>query len=459
MRRKALALTSILVLLMSTAVAETLFVYAAEDSWVPEAPMQQARKCRVAVVNEKIYAIGGNNLATNEEYDTATDTWTFKAPMPTPRDNFGIAVFQNKIYCIGGRSSSGVTNVNEVYDPATDTWETKTVMPTARSGIQASVVNGKIYLIGGVANSDALTLNEVYDPQTDSWTTKARMPAINYTFLGTSDYASVVFDDKIYVIGGWSVGGQWPVRGVTFNLTRVYDAENDSWSLGASAPAPAVYASAVATSGVFAPERIYVFGVDAGWPFWMLGTRGFTAQSYDPKSDNWTVCASAPTERVGASVAVVNDKLYVIGGQTIGKGSSSFIPSTPFSAVNEQYTPFGYGTVPPAVAVVSPESMNYTSSNISLVFTVNKPALWMGYSLDEQEIVTITSNTTIAGLPNGLHSLTVYVNDTFGNSGASKTISFSVNQSEPFSAIAIASIIALTVAGVYLLVYFKKRGH
>ena len=69
----------------------------------------------VAVVNGKIYAIGGLllkyrdkttiqsvDVATNEEYDPATNTWSYKALMPTQRDSFAIAVYQNKIYCIGG---------------------------------------------------------------------------------------------------------------------------------------------------------------------------------------------------------------------------------------------------------------------------------------------------------------------------------------------------------------------
>jgi N-acetylneuraminic acid mutarotase len=459
MKRTAITLTLISALLM-LAVVGTPSVHAAEDSWVSKAPMQQPRNCRVAVVNGRIYAIGGDNLATNEEYDPANDTWTFKATMPTPRLRFGIAVCQNKIYCIGGQNGTGVTGVNEVYNPATDTWETMASMPTPRSGLQANVVNGKIYLIGGVANDYALTLNEVYDPKTDSWATKAPMPVINFTFLGTSDYASAVVGNKIYVVGGWSVGGQWPVRGVTFNLNRIYDAENDSWSLGAPAPSPAICASAGATTGVFAPERIYVFGADTGWPLWMIGLRGFTAQSYDPKTDSWTVCTSMPTERVDASVAVVSDELYVIGGYTIEKGVSSFFPSTAASAVNEEYTPFGYGSVPPAVAIISPEKETYTSSNVSLTFTVNKPAVWMGFSLDGQETVTITDNTSIAGLANGLHNVTVYANDTFGNTGASKTIPFNIDQPEPFPATLVAiGVVSAAVIGIGLLVYIKKRKH
>jgi hypothetical protein len=167
-----------------------------------------------------------------------------------------------------------------------------------------------------------------------------------------------------------------------------------------------------------------------------------------------------PTERVDASVAVVNDKLYAIGGYTIEKGVSSFFPSTPLSAVNEEYTPFGYGTVPPAVAVISPENKTYTSSNVSLTFTVNKPVVWMGFSLDGQETVTVTGNTTIAGLANGLHNVTVYANDTFGNTGVSQIIPFAIDQPEPFSTTLVAiGIASVAVIGIGLLVYFKKRKH
>jgi hypothetical protein len=126
----------------------------------------------------------------------------------------------------------------------------------------------------------------------------------------------------------------------------------------------------------------------------------------------------------------------------------------------------------------------------------------MGYSLDGQETITITGNTTIAGLTNGLHNVTVYAKDTFENMGASETIYFSVAQPEPtepeptepeptepepteteptepepeptepeptepaeaplFTTTDLAIIAAVAVAvviGIGFLVYFKKRKH
>ena len=302
-------------------------VLGAEDSWTTKEPIPKARTgIGVAVVNGKIYAIGGANQegfsATTEEYDPATNTWTFKAPMLTARSAFGIAVYQNKIYCIGGYADGfSATGVNEVYDPATNTWKTKSPMPTPRMNIQANVVNGKIYVIGGNPNG---TVNEVYDPATDTWFTKASIRT------AVASYASAVVDNKIYVI--------------TSNLNQIYHVENDSWSYGAPPPSPTVLASAGATTGVFAPERIYVFGADADLPYWQLTLRNFTTQSYDPKTNNWKACASMPTGRFDAGVAVVNDMLFVIGGFTTEYRTDSFTlnPSITYSAVNEQYIPIGY---------------------------------------------------------------------------------------------------------------------
>jgi N-acetylneuraminic acid mutarotase len=444
MARKV-ALMIILLALLFLAVAGTLSVHAAEDSWVLKAPMRVARGgLGVAVVNGKIYAIGGVSsngfLATNEVYDPATNTWTSKEPMPTPRSAFGIAVYQNKIYCLGGYIPEDATGANEVYDPATDTWETKAPMPTPTLNLQANVVNGKIYLIGGNSNG---TLNQVYDPANDTWLTKASVPT------AVSSYASAVVDNKIYVI--------------TSNLNQIYDAENDRWSLGAPPPLPAILGSAGATTGVNAPKRVYVFGADANLPYWQLTTRSFTAQSYDPKTDSWTVRASIPTGRYSASVAVVDDLLYVIGGFTTEFRTDRFTlnPIYTYSHVNQQYTPFGYGTVPPVVSVVSPENMTYAANNVSLAFTVNKQASWMGYSLDGQETVSVTGNITLTELSNGLHTVTVYAKDTLENTGASEAISFTVEAPEPFptTLVATASATSLTIVGVGLMVYFKKRNH
>jgi len=462
---KSVALLLVLVFLTASCImAKPAFssTDVAEDTWAAKAPMHQARAgLGVAVVNGKIYAIGGSTasgtyrpdafaggfVGTNEEYDPATDTWTTKASMPTPRDYFAIVAYQNKIYCIGGAVGYTVdertgfysyitSGVNEVYDTLTDTWETRAPMPDDAMAIQAHVVNGKIYVMDW-------SLTYVYDPENDSWTSKTSMPPPWPDY--DSSPVSAVVDNKIIVTFEFS--------NFTFSIGYVsteqkiwiYDTETDSWSEGKSGAIVVVQGAAGATTGVKAPQKVYVLGliVDALYPT-------VINQVYDPTTDTWATATTMPTTRSDFGIAVVNYILYVIGGYL--RGSPNVTPT----AVNEQYIPIGY-SAPPEIKIVSPENQTYNESSVPLVFTVNKPVNWLGYSLDGQDNVTITGNATLSELANGLHNITVYARDEFENTGASETISFSVEVPFPTTLVAAASAATIAVVGAVLLLYFRKR--
>jgi len=321
----------LIVLLVLSFVLSTFslpLVSATEDSWTTMEPMPTARNgFGVAVVDGKIYAIGGSNgslLGINEMYDPVTDTWTTKTPMPTPRIGFGILVYQNKIYVIGGQIGlfpQAVTGANEVYDPSTDTWESKTGIPEARDGFRANVVNDKIYLISGFGtpfipypNSGE---NLVYDPANDSWSTKASI------LTPVHWYASEVVDNKICIIGGRDFS-----LNIIYNLTQIYDTETDTWSYGTSIPTNISLGAAGATTGAMAPTRIYVIGGFTSFDYDAISLN----YVYDPEGDVWSMGTSMSTPRYSLGVAVVNDTLYAIGG----KSGDNYL------TVNEKYTPLGY---------------------------------------------------------------------------------------------------------------------
>jgi parallel beta-helix repeat protein len=114
--------------------------------------------------------------------------------------------------------------------------------------------------------------------------------------------------------------------------------------------------------------------------------------------------------------------------------------------------------IPLKISVLSPVNQVFNESSVPLAFTVNKQTAWMGYSLDGQDNVTVTGNSTITELTNGLHNLTVYARDEFDNAGASETINFNVEVPEPFQIglVAVASVVTVAVMGVGMLVYFRK---
>jgi hypothetical protein len=81
-------------------------------------------------------------------------------------------------------------------------------------------------------------------------------------------------------------------------------------------------------------------------------------------------------------------------------------------------------TTPPKITVLSPEDKIYTTSSVPLVFTINKPAIWIAYQIDSGRNVTISGNTTIT-LPDGWHNMTLYAADADYNNGVSETVHFS----------------------------------
>jgi hypothetical protein len=101
------------------------------------------------------------------------------------------------------------------------------------------------------------------------------------------------------------------------------------------------------------------------------------------------------------------------------------------------------------------ENKTYDTSNVPLNLIIEAAVSGVRYSLDGQKNVTIAGNTTLTGLPNGDHNVTVYAMDETGNIGASETIYFRVEVPFP-TALAVAPIASVAVIGVGFAVYFVK---
>jgi N-acetylneuraminic acid mutarotase len=98
-------------------------------------------------------------------YNPATNQWTAKTPLALTRPGAATAVLGAKLYVMGGERYNATRgweklDVTIAYDPATDAWTRRASLPSPRTGVAASTVllNGKqrIELLGGNAPGNNL---------------------------------------------------------------------------------------------------------------------------------------------------------------------------------------------------------------------------------------------------------------------------------------------------------------
>ena len=193
---------------------------AANAGWAPVADLPAERAAHVSVAaGGLLYVIGGvgNDPVSIRAFHPATNRWDGdRAPMPTGREHLTAEVVNDRIYVISGRAGAGNLPAVEEYNPATNTWTRKADIQTPRSGITSGVINGRIHVTGGedhVSNA-TYSSHEVYDPATDRWSTLPGMPTARHGL------ASGVANGRWHVIGGGRLVG-----GETFSsLTNVVEA-------------------------------------------------------------------------------------------------------------------------------------------------------------------------------------------------------------------------------------------
>ena len=150
----------------------------------------------------------------------------------------------------------------------------------------------------------------------------------------------------------------------------------------------------------------------------------------------------------GAHWIVIYAHYYVACGQLVG----------PFSDSNVEPTYFRVTSTTPTLSIQEPQNKTYKSSDIALNFTIDRPTSSITYSLDNKANVTITGNTTLSGLSNGLHQIKIYADDTV----ASQPVYFSIEASEPFAMLPIIAIAGVSggsvvVVGMGLIIYKRKK--
>lgn len=150
------------------------------------------------------------------------------------------------------------------------------------------------------------------------WETRAPLPEPR------QEHGAAELGGRIYLVGG--LNG----IGMTLDSVVAYDPAQDRWQAVAPLPQPIHHPGVAAANG-----HLYVLG---GFNFL---TPAFVAlgdvYEYDPASDRWRARTPMPasSERGAAAVAVIDDRIYVAGGQRGGQAVGDF---SVYDPVADQWT-------------------------------------------------------------------------------------------------------------------------
>uniref|UniRef100_UPI0037E90C45 kelch-like protein 33 n=1 Tax=Semicossyphus pulcher TaxID=241346 RepID=UPI0037E90C45 len=225
--------------------------------------------------------------------------WRRLGEMPDkPKFRHGVAAMLGRLYVVGGcyfYTKDDMMKSAYSYDPAQDSWKRLTDMQEFRSNFSLVVHKEHLYAIGGDKELNTnLDSVEMYIPDTDSWS------FVQPLDQALSGHAVTILDEGIFISGGFnceyvclvSMFLYHPEKGTTY----LADMANDRAQHCMEPLRGLLYAA----GGVCNLRKFY--------------TDQQACEVYDPVADSWTAFASLPVPHVGAASAVLEGKIYVLGG-------------------------------------------------------------------------------------------------------------------------------------------------
>ncbi|KAK7408935.1 hypothetical protein QQX98_008879 [Neonectria punicea] len=291
---------------------------------IPVAPRQE--HTTVALSHKTIAVLGGiipeNGSYTTTDimqlYDIPSNTWRSAADAPFAVNHPNVAVVDNKIYFLGGLSVApdGVWRAvpdSWVYHPVKDKWTPLDPIPDGmeRGSATMGVYGKTIYLAGGMTQLDVIggyqdSIESVlsFDTRSGTW---IRLPEPATHIPEGRDHAGgAVVGSTYYVIGGRHFG-QHNVRDTVFALDLKHPTRGWRTS-SAKMPTPRGGVSA-GTIG----KSVYIFGGEGNEAEGSNGVFNET-EVFDTVSETWRKLGPMKLPRHGTSAVAVGNRVYIPGG-------------------------------------------------------------------------------------------------------------------------------------------------
>jgi hypothetical protein len=164
----------------------------------------------VLVFNNRLWVIGGfdgkykNDVWSSEDgvnWQQVTASAGF-----SPRHLFSAVVYDNKMWVIGGENAQRpYTDTSDVWysgDGVTWTRATGAAGFSPRGGLISLVYNNRLWVLSGFSGTGTTAASRYNDVWSSSDGTAWQQENSSAAFTGRYDLSSVVFDNKIWVIGG-----------------------------------------------------------------------------------------------------------------------------------------------------------------------------------------------------------------------------------------------------------------
>lgn len=262
------------------------------------------------VFNNKMWAIGGYDYTASNHNDAwySSDgvSWTLASQNSAclMRQNHTSIVFNNKMWIIGGVSpSAGGILYNDIWSSSDGiTWlqSTQAAQFTPRQSHSSVVFNSKMWVIGGVGSYPNSTLyNDVWC-STDGITWI--QATANAGFLPRSGHSSVAYNNLMWVIGG----STRQTTGNPFSNDVWYSSDGVTWT---QATSNAAFSKRAGHSSVVFDNKMWVLGGNDNSGY-MKGDAWYSTDGVNWTEASST----AFSPRSGQTSVVFNNKMWVIGG-------------------------------------------------------------------------------------------------------------------------------------------------
>ncbi len=271
--------------------------------WVELPHMLQPRAAAAAaVVGDRLIVTGGVDangalLNTTEVFDG--NTWTLGAPIPTPRQLLAAASDGKLMYAVGGTSGDSDLTMVEAYDPAAKTWTSLPGLPTARSDLGVAITDGRLVAVGGVSGGQVLKSVSVFDLMTKAWAGLPDMATARHSMAVDS------VEKSVYAIGGSTAVGDGQVVSTAevLKLPARKIQPASQWRTLPDAPtARLMMAWAVLN------DKIWIMGGLRN------GVALTTVESYDPRTGAWETGPPLPIPLHHAAAATYRGEVVLLGG-------------------------------------------------------------------------------------------------------------------------------------------------